>query len=637
MAELERKAGYGLVIALSITAMIGTGMFFGPAIAASYAGNASIISWILLAIIGMYVGVCFAELSSMFPDTGGVYQFAKKAYGRFFSFIVGWITWLVGSITSSLLIVAALDSLLPQKNPLMKMGLAIGILLVLTIIAIRGIESSTVLLIFFAGVTLVVIMALLIGASFNINPGNYTPLISPGQQPFTIFLALFFILETFVGWESATFMGGETKNPQKVIPKSILITSAIVAVLVIIFPIVILGFIPWKTLINLETPLTTISYLLFNNLGASLVNIAVFLALIGSAAGGIVSTPRLILALAKDKLFITQLATIHPRLKTPHKAIIFQTIVSIIVIITAFGDYKSLLSLLIPLAIIMYISVILAVPILRIKYPDVKRYVKTPLGLIGPIIVSLFYIGIIIAWLLLVPNSWMLFRKIITFILFGIPIYLLLNFYYNPDLLTRTVNKVAFLNKYFERFILPRAVRKDILNIFSNVKGKTVLEFGSGVGAFTIPLAKAVGKTGKVYSIDLSHNNVTILAKRLKKKGQDHVEVLHDEHFISRVHPSIPQVDMIFSVGNISYVQDIEKVLKDMHSLLPENGQICLVEYIDYFWGIIPNQPWFDNLEELEQTFRKIGFSIRIKKRRGFFWQYLYIYGIKSDYDVPVI
>ena len=637
MAELERKAGYGLVIALSITAMIGTGMFFGPAIAAQYAGNASIISWVILALIGVYVGYCFAELASMFPDVGGVYQFAKKAYGRFFSFLVGWITWLVGSITSSLLIVAALDSLLPQGDPLLKIGIAIGILLALTLVAIRGIEASTAILLFFAGVTLAVILSLLVGASIHINPSNYTPFFNPGAQPTVIFLALFFILESFIGWESATFMSGETRNPQRIIPRSIIITSLLVGALVILFPAAILGFIPWQTLTSLQTPLTTISYLLFHDIGAKMVNIAVFLALIGSAAGGIVSTPRLLLALAKDRLFITQLAAIHRKLKTPYKAIIFQSAVSVIVMLTAFGDYESLLSLLVPLVIIMYISVIIAIPILRKKMPQTKRYVKAPFGSWLPILIALFYASIIVAWLAFVPGSLELFKKIITFVLFGIPIYLLLNLYYNPDLLTKTMNRVAFMNRFFERFILPRAVMKDILGVFSGVRGKTVLEFGSGVGAFTLPLAEAVGGQGKVYSVDLSGKNIEILEKRLRRKGHEHVITIHDEHFISRVHPDVPQVDMIFSVGNISYVQDVERVLKDMHSLLPENGQICLVEYVDYFWGIIPDQPWLDDLEELERTFRRIGFSIRIRKRKGFFWQYLYIYGIKSEHDVPVI
>ncbi|MFH1211975.1 MAG: amino acid permease, partial [Candidatus Woesearchaeota archaeon] len=93
MAELERKAGYPLVIALSITAMVGTGMFFGPGIAASYSGNASLLAWIFLSLITVYVSLCFGELVSMYPSAGGVYSFAKKAYGRFSSFIIGWLTW----------------------------------------------------------------------------------------------------------------------------------------------------------------------------------------------------------------------------------------------------------------------------------------------------------------------------------------------------------------------------------------------------------------------------------------------------------------------------------------------------------------------------------------------------------------
>jgi len=444
-------------------------------------------------------------------------------------------------------------------------------------------------------------------------------------------------METFVGWESATFMGGEVKNPGKVIPRSIVITSLLVGFIVIFFPLVILGFIPWQTLVNFEAPLTNISYLLFGGLGADLTNIAIFLALVGSAAGGIVSTPRLILALAKDKLFIEQLSSIHPKLKTPHKAIMFQTIVSLIVIFAAFGDYESLLSLLVPLALVMYISVIMAVPVLRKKFPDMKRYVKAPFGFIGPILVSLIYLGVIIAWLVLVPDAFLQFKKIISFILFGIPIYALLNLYYNPDLLLRTVNSFAVLNKFFEKILLPNRVRKDVLNIFQKLKNKTVLEFGSGVGSFTLDLADAVGDKGKIYAVDLSPANVRILNKRLEKHHHKHVNVIHDTHFISRVHPDIPKVDMIFSVGSLSYVQNVERVLKDMHSLLPENGQICLVEYTDYFWGVIPDQMWLDDIKKLEKLFRKIGFSVRIKKKRGLFWQYLYIYGIKSEYDVPVI
>ena len=637
MAELEHKAGYGLIIALSITAMIGTGMYFGPAIAAEYAGNASIISWALLAVLGVYVGACFAELSSLFPDVGGVYQFAKKAYGRFTSFLVGWATWLVGSIGSALLIVAGVDYLFPNMVGLLKLGLAVGILLLLAYIAFRGVEASTAILLFFAGVTLLVILATLITAVFQIDPGNYTPLFSQGKPPLGIFVAIFFIFETFLNWEAPTFMGGETRNPQKVIPKSIMITSILTGSLVILFPVVILGLVPWETLISFETPLTNISYYLFGTVGANLSNIAIFIALIGAAAGTIVSAPRLLVALAKDRLFIEQLSDIHPKRKTPHKAIFFQALVSLIVMVAVFGDYQSILSLLIPLAILMYIAVIMAVPVLRRKYPDAKRYIKVPFGTAGPIIVSLFYLGIVAAWLLLVPNSLALFQKVVSFILFGIPIYALLNLYYNPDLLTKTINSTAGLNKFLEPLILPRKVRHDVLNIFSDMKGKDILEFGSGVGAFTLPLADAVGDKGRIYALDLSPTNIKVLDKRLEKKGHKHVTSIHDEHFISRVHPDVPSIDMVFSVGSLSYVQDPKRVLQEMNELLPENGQVCFVEYTDYFGGLIPDKPWLDDPAKLRKTFRDAGFSVRIRKRRGLFWRYLYVYGIKTEHDVPVI
>lgn len=240
-------------------------------------------------------------------------------------------------------------------------------------------------------------------------------------------------------------------------------------------------------------------------------------------------------------------------------------------------------------------------------------------------------------WLNYEPNAWPLFKRIISFVAFGIPIYFLLNIYYNPDMLFKTVNSTARINQILEGIILPKPIRQDILKMFGDLRGKKVLEFGGGVGTLTLPLAEMVGPEGCVYTTDLSPNNLKILNSRVLKKGHQHVTAIHDEHLISRVHPDIPSVDIIFSVGNLSYIQDLRKVLRDMHALLPENGRICFVEYVDYFFGIIPNQPWINKQEELQKLFREIGFSVHIRKRGGTFWKYLYIYGIKSEYDVPVI
>jgi len=150
-------------------------------------------------------------------------------------------------------------------------------------------------------------------------------------------------------------------------------------------------------------------------------------------------------------------------------------------------------------------------------------------------------------------------------------------------------------------------------------------------------LADEVGPTGKVYAIDFSKKNVKILNKRVIKNGHFHVHIIHDEHIINRVHPEITNVDMIFSVGMLSYIQDLNKVLKEMYDILPDQGKICFIEYMDYF-HFIPNPKYLTQKKLLQQVFRQTGFSVRIKKIKGPLWNYSLIYGMKTDQDdVPFI
>ena len=114
MAELRRSLGYFAIISLAVASIMGTGLFYGAGIAPQYAGNASILSWVVLSLFGLYIAACFGELTSMFPEAGGVYEFCKRAYGRFFSFIIGWVAWLVGNITTSLIVVAAVNLIMPS-------------------------------------------------------------------------------------------------------------------------------------------------------------------------------------------------------------------------------------------------------------------------------------------------------------------------------------------------------------------------------------------------------------------------------------------------------------------------------------------------------------------------------------------
>ncbi|RJQ15891.1 amino acid permease [Candidatus Woesearchaeota archaeon] len=632
MAELKRSLGYPAIIALGITSMMGTGLFFGTTLAAQKSGNASLIAWLILGAIAIYVSTLFAELASMFPNAGGVYEFAKQAYGRFPSFLIGWLAWIVSNIGITLAIVAAIILVFPASTPAaLKITIALAFIFLLNTIAYKGIEGSTKVLIVFASITLILILAVLAPAVFHVQPENYQPFFS---TPFIlIFASLFFIMESLFGWENISFLSEETNNPEKVIPKSLIWSTVIVAVLVIAIPFVTLGIIPWQQLS--AAPFADMAINVYGPIGVKIVSFGIAFSLLGTAAGSIVGSPRLLLALARDKLFIEQLADVHPKHKTPYKAIFFQTVVAVIVLFIGFGVYKTLLSILVPLALLMYIAIIMTVPILRYKQPYRVRPYKAPFGTVGPIIISLIYIAIVELWVLFTPGAQGLLEIGLSFVLFGIPIYLLLLFYHNPSTARGFNNLFAGLNLWMENWLLPKRIRKKILDIFSDVQGKRLLEFGAGVGTLTVQLSEKVGN-GIIYATDFTENNVALLQKRIKKRGLNNVYVLHDVHQMNRVHPEIPEVDMVFSVGMLSYIQDVKKVLHDLNGILPDSGKICMVDYVDFF-KVLPNPKWLSNNEIIKQAFREAGFSVEVKRVKGWFWNYVFVYGIKTDRNVPFI
>lgn len=635
MAELKRVLGFWTILSLAISSIMGTGLFFGVAVGSAQSGNASILAWVILSFVALYISMYFSELSSMYPSAGGIYEFSKHAYNRFFSFMMGWVAWIVGNLSTALLVVAAINYLIPDPSQFwLKIIISIVFIVILNLIAFFGIEFGALLLIVFAFVAISVLLSVILPGAFKIDFDNYRPFFNYGFGP--IFVAMFFLFESFFGWESATYLAEETQEPQRVIPKAIILGTIIVGILGIATAAVSLGVIPWRVLALSDTPLSIVSEQSIGHFGVKLLNIGIFAALIGSAASGIITMPRLILALARDKLFIAQLSHVHEKFKTPYKAIIFQSIVSLLIFAMAFGRYEALLSLLLPLGILMYLFVILAVPMLRIKEPNTKREFKVPFLGIGSALITFFMAIIIIAWVFWDPTAINTLKLGISLIFVGVPIYLLLQIYYDPDAIIKMSDSLAYFSLLTEKIVLPKSIRKEILALLGDIRGKRLLEFGCSVGTMTLELAEAVNPNGKVYATDLSRMDLMITKKRLLKKGHTHVIMIHDEHQVNRVHPSIPHVDAIVSIGMMGYLQDIKKVLKEMRNLLPYGGKIVFLDYADFF-KVIPNVAWLSNDKVIEKMFREAGFSVYVTRKKSMFWSYVFVYGIKFQENIPYV
>ncbi len=630
MAELKRVLSYKVLLLIIINSIMGTGIFFLPAIGARIGGAASIVSWAIMAAIAIYISMCFAELCSMYPSAGGTYEFCKHAYGRAPSFLVGWLTLIGGNITIAMLIIGAISYLLPAHIPnleLIVMIISVIFIVIFNTVAYRGMKTSATMLVTFSFITLGTLLAIMLPSVFTFQPGNFLPFFSNGYN--VMFLAIFFIAETFFGWESPTFLAGETRDGEKVVPRAMITGTKIIAVVALLFVVLSMGSLGWNNLGLSDAPLSDLAQFHFGSRGMQIFMILAYLSIIGSVAGWVVSAPRLILSMAKDKLFLPKFSRIHPRFQTPHMAIIFQCIVSIVFVFLGLGSYETLLHLLVPILLITYSLVMLALVILRYRRPDVKRYYRAPFGRIGPLFVILFFIALLVTWLVLTPGASDVLFKGVTLMLLGVPIYFLLEMYSDPKMI-RFVNDIsAEFTLLTERISLPLSVRREIIRLLGNVKGRTLLEFGCSVGTLTMHLAEEVGPKGKIYATDISKRVLSIAKKRLEKKGHSHVETIHDAQHHRRVHPKVPRIHTVVSVGTLGYMKDAKNALMDMNRRLKVGSKICFLDY-DKFFDIIPAVDWLEDDGKIKQVFSDAGFDVNIERKQGFAWKYLYIYGKKT-------
>jgi basic amino acid/polyamine antiporter, APA family len=623
--ELQKVLGYRAILLITINSIIGTGIFFLPALGAKHAGPASLISWLIMSVVAVYIGMCFGELTSMFPKAGGIYEFCKQAYGRFTSFVIGWLTILAGNITIAMLIVGAIQYILPAHFPLIKIAISLAFILLFNYIAYKGMKTSAVMLITFSFITLGTLVALIIPGLLGFNVGNFIPF---APFPFSnIFLTIFLIAETFFGWETATFLAAETKDGQKVMPKALVHATLIIAGICLLFVFTSLNSINWSVFGSLSVPLSALGQFHFGAIGEYVFTMLVYLAIIGSVAGWVVSAPRLILAMAEDKLFLSQFAAIHPVNKSPYKAIILQTILTTLLVIIGSGSYNMLLQLLIPLVLILYSFVLISLVVLRYKKPNLKRYYTVPFGKIGPIVIVVVLMSFIGFWL---AESFGAHSAIlllgISLILIGIPLFFLLEMYHSSRTQIIVNNFFARLTYWTEDIFFPKKIRRSIHEYLGNVRNKKILETGCGVGTLTMYLAEHVKPGGQIYALNDAKHEIDILKERIEKEGHKHVKtiVVQKPHHVIKV----PFADFAVSVGHIGNVEREEKLLKNLNKKLYKGSKLVFVDY-DKFFDVIPNIEWLSKDEDIKRVFRAGGFSVKVIRKQGFAWQYIYIVGKK--------
>ena len=493
----------------------------------------------------------------------------------------------------------------------------------------------------FVAITVVMVIAIVAFGVPRIDPANYQPFALVETLP--LLVAVLLLSESFFGWGAVTYMSEETKEPEKNIPRALMLGTLLVGLASMAVHVVAFGVVKWTGLIGSTAPLSLIFSRIFPPSLDIYLRVAIFLTLLGNTTGGMISLPRLLLALSRDRLFLTQFATIHPRFRTPYKAIIFQAVASIGLVLATMGRYEKMIRLVVPMSMLLYAATIICVPVLRRRHPAAVRPFRVPFGTIGPYLVTLFILVLIGVWVKVDTEAVPLLALGASIVMLGLPLYLLVELYYDQGMIASARDLTAHLSLWTEGLFFPKRIQKEMFVWLGDLRDRVVLEFGCGVGTLTLKLAEAVGPGGEVFATDISLNELKIVKRRLLHEmwrstdlTHGRVQVLHDPQHMEHVHPGVKYADAAVSFGVMSYIQDVPGVLHELSAVLPEGGKICFVEYVDFF-RVLPNPEWLSDNRKIEEMFRSNGFSVRVARKRSFLWNYVYLYGIKSKFDVPVV
>ena len=381
------------LLAIAINTIIGAGIFGLPSKVAALIGNYGLIALILCAAIIALIVLCFAEVSSRFEATGGMYLYARESFGPVVGFEVGWIYWIVRLTTAAAncnLLVSYLGFFDPRLNDGTARAVVISLIfIVIATVNFLGIKQTTILTnIFTAGKILPLLVFVGVGMFF-IQPANFA--LPQSVEPGNFGAAILILVYAFSGFEATTILAGESREPRKNLPWALLVSLGLVALLYVLIQIVSVGNLP--EIAKSERPLADAAVNFLGYWGASFITVGAVISILGNLNIGFLAASRIPFAIAEQGELPPVLAKTHDRFKTPSVSIILTA--AVILVLTIQSSFLTALTIATITRLIVYATTCAALPVFRFRKDAPPAQFSAPFG----IAVSVLSLGLI-AWLL---------------------------------------------------------------------------------------------------------------------------------------------------------------------------------------------------------------------------------------------
>lgn len=381
------------LVAVAINGIIGAGIFGLPAKVYALIGTYSLIAFVACAVVVILIILCFAEVSSRFDETGGPYRYAREAFGPAVGFEVGWLTWLArltAFAANCNLMVSYLGFFWPAANtPLARAVIIVGVVVALAAVNIIGVRQAAITSDLFTIGKLVPMLIFIVAGLFFLNPHAFTFGPSPAAGAFSQSVLL--LIYAFTGFEMAVIPAGEIRNPQRNLPRALLIASAVVAVVYVFIQVVCIGTLP--ELATSSKPLADAAQKFLGTAGAAIISAGAIISIAGNLNILVLSGSRIPFAIAEQKQLPSFLARVHRRAFTPHVSIVITA--SLMMVLTLKSSFVAALTISAIARLVTYAVTCAALPILRRRSDAPKAMFRLPGGTIIAIAAL-----ILAAWLL---------------------------------------------------------------------------------------------------------------------------------------------------------------------------------------------------------------------------------------------
>jgi basic amino acid/polyamine antiporter, APA family len=395
MTTLNRALGRWDLTAIGVNQVIGGAIFLVPSQVAAEIGAWSPVGFVLMGIATLAVALCFAEVGSRFDRTGGPYLYTRAAFGRFAAFEVGWMQWFTRA-ASQASVMAGIAVALGYYWPAMTGGwpraaLLLGITGALAWVNVRGIRQSAWVVNALTLGKLFPLAIFVIVGLFFIEPARLTtlPPITTSQAS-TAALLLIFI---YGGFDVVATPAGEAIDPRRHVPVALATTIVAVMSIMTLAQIVAQGVLP--DLAPHSTPIADAAAVFLGSAGALLVGAGSVISMTGNNAGQILSGSRMLFALAEHGELPAFFARIHPRFRTPANAVLFTSVVAVLLALS--GSWAKLAVVSAVARLVTYAGVSAAT--LRLRAPRFSQSVPAaafvaPLGPVVPLVAMAMSLGV---------------------------------------------------------------------------------------------------------------------------------------------------------------------------------------------------------------------------------------------------